>query len=92
MRKQSEIRNSQSAIRVLRASEIGEYNYCSRAWWYKYVAKLAPGGDVSGRLEAGREAHRDHGRAVALSTTLRALGVALLLCGLLALLIALLAR
>lgn len=78
--------------KIIRASEIGEYEYCSRAWWYKHVAKLSPGGEVSGRLEAGIEAHRQHGRAVALSGRLRALGVALLLCGLLALLLALFVR
>jgi hypothetical protein len=86
------MKQKQSEIRVIRASEIGEYDYCSRAWWYKHVAKISPGGGTSGRLEAGIEAHREHGRAVALSGKLRALGAALLLCGLLALLIALLAR
>ena len=86
------MKQKQSEIRVIRASEIGEYDYCSRAWWYKHVAKISPGGGTSGRLDAGIAAHREHGRAVALSGKLRALGAALLLCGLLALLIALLAR
>lgn len=92
MNKRTTDDDSHSAVRVLRASEIGEYDYCSRAWWYKHVAKLPPGGEVSGRLAAGTEAHKEHGRAVALSSRLRAVGVALLLCGLLALAIALLAR
>ena len=55
------------AERVFRASEIGEYNYCSRAWWYKHVAKLSPGVETAARLEVGRNAHKQHGRAVALS-------------------------
>jgi hypothetical protein len=70
--------------RVIRASEIGEYGYCSRAWWYRHVVKLpAPGSaEQSGRFAAGREAHARHGRSVALSGTLRVLGIGLLLCGL----------
>ncbi|MEO5951417.1 MAG: hypothetical protein ABIQ44_03020 [Chloroflexia bacterium] len=91
-RRQSENRGSHAQARVIRASEIGEYDYCSRAWWYKHVAKISPGGGTSGRLEAGVEAHRAHGRTVALSGRLRALGGALLLCGLLALLLALFVR
>jgi hypothetical protein len=79
-------------VRVIRASEIGEYNYCSRAWWYKHVAKLAPGGDVPARLAAGSEAHREHGRAVILSARLRVMGAALLIIGLLVLALALLAK
>ena len=79
-------------VRVIRASEIGEYNYCSRAWWYKHVAKLTPGGDVPARLEAGSEAHRKHGRSVVLSARLRIMGAALLIIGLLVLALAILAR
>ena len=79
-------------VRMIRASELGEYNYCSRAWWYKHVAKLAPGGEVSGRLEAGSEAHRSHGRAIALSARLRLMGAALLIIGLLALALAILVK
>jgi len=81
------------SLRVLRASELGEYSYCSRAWWYRHVLKLAPpAGETSGRLEAGVEAHARHGRTVALSAALRAAGIALALFGLLALVLALLAR
>jgi CRISPR/Cas system-associated exonuclease Cas4 (RecB family) len=80
-------------VRVLRASELGEYSYCSRAWWYRHVLKIAPPGRESeGRLEAGTRAHNRHGRAVALSSTLRAIGIALALLGLLALALALVVR
>ena len=79
-------------VRVIRASEIGEYNYCSRAWWYKHVAKLAPGGEVPARLEAGSEAHKRHGRAVVLSARLRIMGAALLIIGLVVLALAILAK
>jgi hypothetical protein len=88
MRRKSAIGTSQSDVRLIRASEIGEYDYCSRAWWYKHVAKVAPGREVSGRLEHGRQEHRRHGAAVALSVRLRVVGVVLLLCGALALALA----
>ena len=48
---------------VIRASEIGTYVYCRRAWWLKQVA----GFDQQGRdrtLAAGTEAHARHGRQV----------------------------
>jgi CRISPR/Cas system-associated exonuclease Cas4 (RecB family) len=92
MRRKTAIHDPQSEVRLIRASEIGEYEYCSRAWWYKHVAKVAPGGDASGRLELGRQAHRRHGQAVAMSARLRAIGVGLLLCGALALALALLTK
>lgn len=81
-----------AGLRTIRASEIGEYEYCSRAWWYKHIAKVPVNAETSGRMERGREAHRQHGRGVALSIKLRAAGVALLVLGLLALIMALTAR
>jgi hypothetical protein len=73
--------------KVIRASEIGEYRYCSRAWWYKHVVKVEPPGAVEqqDRFSKGREAHSRHGRSVSLAVRLRILGIALLICGLLAL-------
>ena len=52
-----------SEIRLIRASEIGEYDYCSRAWWYKHVAKISPGGEASRRMEHGRQEHHRHRQA-----------------------------
>ena len=86
-------RKEEPKMRVLRASELGEYSYCSRAWWYRHVLKIAPpSGESASRLEAGIQAHTRHGRAVALSTTLRAIGIVLALLGLLALVLALVTR
>jgi CRISPR/Cas system-associated exonuclease Cas4 (RecB family) len=86
-------RKEEPTMRVLRASELGEYSYCSRAWWYRHVLKIAPpSGESASRLEAGTQAHTRHGRAVALSTTLRAVGIILAFLGLLALALALIAR
>jgi hypothetical protein len=84
MRSSRNVRNHGEAGRVIRASEIGEYSYCSRAWWYRHVLKVSPeGAGISGRLTAGRRAHARHGRLVAIAVALRALGVSLAVCGLL---------
>ena len=74
---------------MIRASEIGEYNYCSRAWWYKHVAKLAPGGEVSERLEAGSEAQRKQGREDVLRARSDRMGESRLVGGRLVLMLAL---
>jgi CRISPR/Cas system-associated exonuclease Cas4 (RecB family) len=82
-----------SDLPTIKVSEIGEYAYCSRAWWYKHVAKVPiPQGAASGRLAAGTQAHHRHGAWVASSLRLRAIGLALALCGLVSLLIALFSR
>jgi hypothetical protein len=71
-------------LRVIRASEIGEYGYCSRAWWYRHVIKVTPPGanEQEVRLAQGREAHARHGRSVSAAVTLRLAGIAIMLCGL----------
>ena len=76
---------------VITASQIGEYSYCSRAWWYKHVVKLpVPQGEGYGRLAEGTRAHERHGRMVASGARLRAAGLVLALLGLVALALALL--
>jgi hypothetical protein len=62
---------------IIRASEVGEYVYCARAWWLRRVAGLEPAG--AERRERGTALHRRHGRAVAASQALLWLGVALAL-------------
>jgi hypothetical protein len=70
--------------RVIRASEVGEYGYCSRAWWYRHVARIEPADrETLRRLEAGTRAHRRHGRSVAMSGVLSGVGIALALLGVL---------
>lgn len=79
-------------LRIIRASEIGEYSYCSRAWWFKHVIRLPipEGSGTEGRLAAGTRAHARHGRAVGMSVALRNLGIVLALCGVVAIALALL--
>lgn len=67
---------------IIRASEVGEYVYCARAWWLRRVAGLEPAGQQ--RRDMGNAQHARHGRAVQHSGMLLALaGVLLLLACLL---------
>ena len=61
---------------VVRASEISQYAYCARAWWYARV-KGYPSANVDA-LRAGVVRHRAHGAAVAGSTLLLRLAIVLL--------------
>jgi CRISPR/Cas system-associated exonuclease Cas4 (RecB family) len=53
---------------IIRASELGEYVYCARAWWLRRVGGLEPAGRE--RREYGVTLHQRHGRAVAGSRAL----------------------
>jgi CRISPR/Cas system-associated exonuclease Cas4 (RecB family) len=67
---------------VIRASEIGEYVYCARAWWLRRVAGATPTG-AARRMEGTRR-HVRHGFGVAASRALlRAAIVLVLAAGLL---------
>ena len=68
---------------VIRASELGDYVYCARAWWLRRVQGVASRNTAA--LSSGQQAHDRHGRAVAASQTQRRL--ALLLVALAALLL-----
>lgn len=48
--------------RYIRASEIGEYLFCERAWWLHQVRGLEPQGRE--RRARGVELHNRHGRRV----------------------------
>lgn len=61
---------------VIRASEIGSYLYCRRAWWYH---KQGMESENQVELAAGTELHRQHGRKVIAAGLMRTLGWLLLL-------------
>ena len=66
-------------MRIIRASEIGTYVYCQRAWWY------LKSGTESQNLEmmsAGMDLHLQHGRRVLFNSLLRAFAFGLLLTAL----------
>ncbi|MEW5830058.1 MAG: hypothetical protein AB1846_14280 [Chloroflexota bacterium] len=66
---------------VIRASDIGNYLYCRRAWWYRRQGYDSAN---QGELAAGTELHARHGRQVILSGLLRLLGWLLFLAALVA--------
>ena len=55
--------------RVIRASEIGEYVFCRRAWWYHYIVGLASSNQD--KMQAGTAKHVEHGKQVQWSDMLR---------------------
>jgi hypothetical protein len=63
-------------MKPIRASEVGSYIYCARAWWY-----ARQGIEPSNQAEmiTGSELHRLHGRQVFASRLTRALALLLLL-------------
>lgn len=67
------------ADQVLRASEIGSYVFCRRAWWY---AGLGVPSINKQSQAAGTRWHERHGRKVIQMGCLRLLGYASLLAGL----------
>ncbi len=67
-------------MKTLRASEIGVYLYCARAWWYQ---KQGLESSHRAEMSAGSELHRQHGRTVIAASLTRSLGYLLLLIALL---------
>lgn len=61
---------------VIRASEIGSYLYCRRAWWYR---KQGVESEHQAELASGTELHRQHGRKVIAAGMLQFVGYLLLL-------------
>lgn len=64
---------------VVRSSEISEYLYCRRAWWFR---RQGVESENQAELAAGSELHHQHGRAVLAAGLLRTLGLLLLLTAL----------
>ena len=60
---------------VIRSSDIGNYLYCRRAWWYK---KQGFESENQAELTAGTEIHRQHGRKVVAAGLARTIGLILL--------------
>ena len=61
---------------IIRASEIGTYLYCRRAWWYR-----AQGIESQNQAEmsSGTEFHMQHGRKVMAAGLLQVAGYVVLL-------------
>ena len=63
-------------MKTIRASELGTYLYCARAWWYDRQGIESTN---QAELLAGTELHRQHGRSVVASSLLRTAASVLLL-------------
>lgn len=66
-------------VKVIRSSDIGNYLYCRRAWWYRRQGFES---ENQAELASGTELHRVHGRKVLASGLLRTLGFLLVLLAL----------
>ncbi len=66
-------------MRTIRASEIGEYAYCRRAWGFRLQGRPSA---HRARMAQGLQDHRRHGRRVWRAWLLRGLGYFLLLASL----------
>ncbi len=66
-------------MKTIRASEVGSYLYCARAWWYQQ--KGTPSINQA-EMKTGTEMHRAHGRDVFAAGLTRLLAVILLLLAL----------
>jgi hypothetical protein len=73
-------------MRLIRASEIGAFLYCRRAWWYQ-----SQGVESSNQadLAGGNAFHHQHGRQVMAANLLRLAGGALLALALIVLVVTL---
>jgi len=67
---------------IIRASDIGSYLYCRRAWRYR---KDGVESENQAEMAAGTEIHRRHGLNTLSATLLRTLGMILLLAAVLTL-------
>jgi CRISPR/Cas system-associated exonuclease Cas4 (RecB family) len=65
-----------TVMKPIRASDIGAYLYCRRAWWYRQIGQESIN---QAEMAAGSDLHRRHGRKVMTAGLLRALGFVLLL-------------
>ncbi|HET9914015.1 MAG TPA: hypothetical protein VFQ13_19130 [Anaerolineales bacterium] len=64
---------------IIRSSDIGNYLYCRRAWWYRRQGFES---ENQAEMAAGTEIHRQHGRKVVASGLMRSLGLILLFAAL----------
>ena len=70
---------SNPPVRTIRASEIGQYVFCPRAWWLGNVKGYRPVNEAD--LSAGTQAHVRHGRGVAALQRWQWVGYILLVVG-----------
>jgi hypothetical protein len=65
--------------RIIRASEIGQYDYCAKAWWLGSVEGVPPSNVRE--LQAGTAAHELHGWQVNRAARVQQIAIGLLVLG-----------
>jgi CRISPR/Cas system-associated exonuclease Cas4 (RecB family) len=63
-------------MRTIRASEIGQFTYCQRSWWYQIKGNESKNQD---ELITGIELHQKHGRKILAASILRSAAMLILL-------------
>ena len=76
--------------RIIRASEIGQYDFCAKAWWLGSIEGVPPS-NLS-QLQVGTAAHEEHGRQVKRASQLQVAAIVLVGLGVIVLMLALFAR
>lgn len=66
-------------MRIIRASELGAYLYCQRAWWYQ---KRGLPSEKQVEMAEGTALHHRHGRAVMITGCLRTLAFTMIILAL----------
>ena len=72
-------------MRTIRASEIGSFLYCARAWWYQKKGEPSQNQPV---MDAGSDFHAAHGKKVAQASFLHVLSWIIFLAVLIAVAVA----
>lgn len=67
---------------VIRASEVGEYVHCHRAWWLGRVQGVENANHAV--MEAGTERHRAHGQRVQRATMMQTAAMILIVVAIIA--------
>jgi len=63
-------------MRKVRASELGSFLYCQRAWWYQQQNLPS---ENQGAMDSGSQEHREHNRGVKLAVFYKWLALVALL-------------
>jgi hypothetical protein len=71
-------------MRVIKASELGSFLYCQRAWWYQLRGEPSANQDA---MESGTQRHQIHARRVKLVPVLIVIAVLLALIAIVVILV-----
>jgi hypothetical protein len=76
--------------RIIRASEIGQYDFCAKAWWLGSIDGVQPSNIRE--MRAGTAAHEQHGQRVQRASQMQMIAIGLVMVGVIVLVLALFAR